>query len=407
MLRIFLLIFLLVFVFNQAEAEPRGGRGGGGRSSGGRSSYSSSSRSSYSSSRSSYSSRSSSSSSSSRRSWFSRSSSSSSSSRSSSSLGSRAAGARRFNLFSSSGGARWVAPSSSRKSSFSSLKPIVERVRHNRKATKWGTKFSSPSTLDRSVKSGYSKKQLGMAAGAGFIGGSAFGHGSSLASYSVYHRYQRYRWYRHRYHRHHYVHHYHDDYYDDDDYWDNYYPNNYEKNECEYGCPLHTHCEWGFCECDPGYVKAWGVCRVEGFTATEPEGRRIEGVRCESSAECQAKDVNLVCRPDRGVTGNGTTVVSTTTAATTDTSGTCKCRRDMRWNNKALECQLFIDVDCSNVTYSSTASDEVKAAAETLETKLGNATLEIPTNRNKFSSYSNFAIVTESLFSGPRLERRV
>ena len=34
----------------------------------------------------------------------------------------------------------------------------------------------------------YSKKQLGMAAGAGFVGGSAFGHGSSLASYSVYHR---------------------------------------------------------------------------------------------------------------------------------------------------------------------------------------------------------------------------
>ena len=124
---------------------------------------------------------------------------------------------------------------STRKSSFSSLKPIVERARHNRraenqnqhwvlivhinyflwyisftnrKATKWGTKFSSPSTLDRSLKTGwvhnwhislkvqqklfvlprYSKKQLGMAAGAGFIGGSAFGHGSSLASYSVYHR---------------------------------------------------------------------------------------------------------------------------------------------------------------------------------------------------------------------------
>ena len=38
----------------------------------------------------------------------------------------------------------------------------------------------------------YSKKQLGMATGAGFIGGSAFGHGSSLASYSVYHRWLKY-----------------------------------------------------------------------------------------------------------------------------------------------------------------------------------------------------------------------
>ena len=155
----------------QVEAEPRGGRGGGGRSSGGRSSYSSSSRSSYSSSRSSYSSRSSSSSSSSRlrfcdnycwqQAWkplklsffsqeklvfqiklilsaiiiikiiqlawvfrkralicqletryvlmmftfYER---------------SRAAGARRFSLFSSSGGSRWVAPSSARWTSASS-----------------------------------------------------------------------------------------------------------------------------------------------------------------------------------------------------------------------------------------------------------------------------------------------
>jgi len=120
---------------------------------------------------------------------------------------------------------------------------------------------------------------------------------------------------------------------------------------------------------------------VEGLVAPEPEGRRIEGLRCESSAECQAKDVNLVCRPERGVAGNGTTVVPTTTAATTDTSGVCKCRRDMRWNTKALECQLFIDVDCKNVTYSSTVSDEVKAAAETLETTLANVTIEIPTNR--------------------------
>ena len=77
---------------------------------------------------------------------------------------SRSAGARRFSLFSSSGGSRWVAPSSTRcrqssaslsssfsrshvwsnspslqwrcsptrKSSFSSMKPIVERARHNR-----------------------------------------------------------------------------------------------------------------------------------------------------------------------------------------------------------------------------------------------------------------------------------
>merc|ERR1712181_63156 len=110
---------------------------------------------------------------------------------------------------------------------------------------------------------------------------------------------------------------------------------------------------------------------------------RIEGLSCESSAECQAKDVNLVCLVIVRPAENSTTVVSTTTAATTDTCGICKCRRDMRWNSKALECQLFIDVDCKNVTYSSTVSDEVKAAAETLETTLANVTIQIPTNRTQ------------------------
>ena len=88
---------------------------------------------------------------------------------------------------------------------------------------------------------------------------------------------------------------------------------NHFRNECEYGCPEHTHCEWGFCECDPGYVKAWGICRLvregliektpdsgvflqEGFVAPEPGRRYIEGLRCDSTAECQTRDVNLVCR---------------------------------------------------------------------------------------------------------------
>ena len=35
--------------------------------------------------------------------------------------------------------------------------------------------------------------------------------------------------------------------------WDqNYYDNNYQQNECMYGCPANSHCEWGFCECNAG-----------------------------------------------------------------------------------------------------------------------------------------------------------
>ena len=35
--------------------------------------------------------------------------------------------------------------------------------------------------------------------------------------------------------------------------WDqNYYDNNYQQNECMFGCPMNSHCEWGFCECNAG-----------------------------------------------------------------------------------------------------------------------------------------------------------
>ena len=144
------------------------------------------------------------------------------------SSGSFSTSRRKWGLLSSSGGSRWVAPASARTSSFSSLKPILQRVKSNKQSTWSGTKFNGASSLDTSLRKSYSKKQLGIGASAGFIGGASYGYGSGLASYSVYHRqkfynfyllgpswlnnfcrYQRYRWYR----RHHF-------FYRDDDYWD-------------------------------------------------------------------------------------------------------------------------------------------------------------------------------------------
>ena len=95
---------------------------------------------------------------------------------------------RGWGILSSSGGARWVAPASARTSSFSSLKPILQRVKSNKQSTWSGTKFRDASSLDTSLRKGYSKKQLGIGASAGFIGGASYGYGSGLASYSVYHR---------------------------------------------------------------------------------------------------------------------------------------------------------------------------------------------------------------------------
>ena len=35
----------------------------------------------------------------------------------------------------------------------------------------------------------------------------------------------------------------------------------FDRNLCRFGCPPNSHCEWGFCECDVGFVKTYvGYC---------------------------------------------------------------------------------------------------------------------------------------------------
>ena len=55
--------------------------------------------------------------------------------------------------------------------------------------TSWGTSFASGAGQYKS-KSGFSKKALGLGVGAGFLGGAGLGVAGTLATYSVYHRYQ-------------------------------------------------------------------------------------------------------------------------------------------------------------------------------------------------------------------------
>merc|ERR1711953_566233 len=46
--------------------------------------------------------------------------------------------------------------------------------------------------------------------------------------------------------------------------WDqNYYDNNYQRNECMFGCPMNSHCEWGFCECNAGTSRRFGQCQSD------------------------------------------------------------------------------------------------------------------------------------------------
>ena len=80
------------------------------------------------------------------------------------------------------------------------------------------------------------------------------------------------------------------------------------------------------------------------------------------------------------------------TNLTTSNDGRCECRQDMKWNKEAGECQLFIDVDCSSITYDTKPSPAIlEAVNKTLEkidntkeveldTKADNATLSASPN---------------------------
>ena len=66
--------------------------------------------------------------------------------------------------------------------SHASYSRLRKDIQKESKKTNFGTKFSSQ-------KVSVSKKLFGLGVGAGFIGGSGYGYGATLASYTVYHRY--------------------------------------------------------------------------------------------------------------------------------------------------------------------------------------------------------------------------
>jgi len=151
-----------------------------------------------------------------------------------------------------------------------------------------------------------------------------------LVSYSVYHRYTQFR-------RLLYINGFLDK-------WDEgYYSDVYARNKCLYPCPVNSHCEWGFCECDPGFTKLWGLCHESEAPdiSFSRSNMTMATLPCQDIAECNVVDINLVC-----------------------TNNLCTCRKDMAWNTIALECQILLDVDCSTITYHTKVSPVVKAAVE-------------------------------------------
>jgi len=205
------------------------------------------------------------------------------------------------------------------------------------KTTRFGTKFTSEVDL--------TNKRLGIGVVNGFIGGSGFSYGTALAAFTVYHRYLKYK-----------------EHASPSEFDETYYNAFYRQNQCQHGCPPSSHCQWGLCECDPGYHKSWGLCRdmqLEDVSWLEGEpGSRKEGAPCSEQSQCNRIDINLVC------------------TESVDGTHSCSCRRDMAWNSRTLECQMFLDVDCRDLKYTYAPTKEIDTAAQRLEHKLRGWTTE-------------------------------
>jgi len=194
---------------------------------------------------------------------------------------------------------------------------------------------------------------VGLGVAAGFVGGAAVGVAGTAATYGVYHRYQNFKnmmSYRRSYHSH--VPYQGSSYngYDDDDDWGDYYSSYYSSNECMGGCPRFSNCEWGFCECIKGYERRYGQCQIYGFAATPRPSNFVYATACETVGNCQAIDINMVCKNRADQTG-----------------GSCSCKPDMKWNKEAGECQMFLNVNCTSITYDSKPSAAILEASKKAE----------------------------------------
>jgi len=201
--------------------------------------------------------------------------------------------------------------------------------------TSFGTNFAGG--VGRFKPSGgISKKMLGLGVGAGFLGGAALGVAGTMASYSVYHKYQEFKRRMHMLRP-------------SFGFNEEYYRDNYQRNECQYGCPFNSHCEWGFCECNAGTTRRYGQCQADWSSVPNftPRPTTFDPFQpCSSTSTCATMDMNLICN----------------TALTTGQGGRCECRQDMKWNEQEGECQMYLDVDCSQFTYDTPPSANILSA---------------------------------------------
>ena len=104
------------------------------------------------------------------------------------------------------------------------------------------------------------------------------------------------------------------------------------ENDCVGGCPMQAFCDYGICRCRSGYDARYGKCwkDIDTFNNNDWNERKSAGFdpykSCSSNDACKETDMNMVCQ-----------------------GGKCQCREDLKWNDEALECQIFMDVNCTDV----------------------------------------------------------
>ena len=123
--------------------------------------------------------------------------------------------------------------------------------------------------------------------------------------------------------------------------------------------------------------------RFQQLCQAAEQAHNLTGQSVNATSECATHDINMVCNPDMSIPGG--------------VQGKCGCRPDMKWNNEAKECQvctlvsqfahkflpsvypthpffmalkIFMDVDCSAITYETPPSTAVLSAVEKAKAEL-------------------------------------
>ena len=117
--------------------------------------------------------------------------------------------------------------------------------------------------------------------------------------------------------------------------------------KCKGGCPYDSFCDSGICRCHEHYKERYGQCwiKLRDFTRID-WGSRLSPVfdpfqNCTEHRTCINIDMNMICGRNPKIS---------------DEKRKCKCRENMKWNPDVLECQIFIDVNCSSDNGIETAS---------------------------------------------------